>query len=500
MLTNLELYYLKEKLPRVVLIGRRNVGKSTLFNALLGKKRAIIYDEPGVTVDNISEIIMKTQTPFVILDMPGLDLTADDEISKKTYQLALATLKKTELILFIMEYPVVTSEDFTLLEIIRKSGKPGVSLLNKVDNLDLDIDQTVYYEMGLEEIIPISALGRGNLKTLLDKINKHLYGDSDERYQALLDSVRKKIQNQQKKDEYKTKENHDYTDKQPVIEPDLGFPIKIAIIGKPNSGKSSLVNKIIGYEKVLVTDISGTTKDSTDTCFRFRFKDIDRNLVILDTAGIRKKATQSKGVEFYSYSRAKKAIEQSDVVLHIMDCSKSPIISKADKKIGEFLKENLKPVIFVLNKWDCFDLGERKFYEFLEDLHRTFPFTRGQRIITVSALYGKRVPQMVNEAIQLADTVKERIPTSLLNRLLEKIMRYAPEHAGKKRLKINYAVQHSASPVKIKLFVKNKNAFTDNILSFIKKRISKEMNWSGVPIGLEITEQSRPGAGRPAAN
>jgi len=438
--------------------------------------------------------------------MPGLDLKATDEISKKTYHLAISRLKKVKLILFILEYPHIVAEDFILLKIIRKSGKTILGLLNKIDNPDMDLELSGYFEMGLNEIIPISALGRWNLKKTLERIHYYIYGNSVEQYRSILDNVRLRIKKNKAKifGENADTDNTNHLDKKKKIS-DLDekeirneidkkenlSPLKLAIIGKPNCGKSSLVNKIIGYEKVLVTNISGTTKDSTDTHFKFHFKDYSRNLIILDTAGIRKKVNQSKGVEFYSYTRSKRAIKEADVVLHILDCSTKPIISKADKKIGEHLKKILKTSLLVLNKWDIYDLKKRKFNEFLDDLYRSFPFTRDQKIITVSALTGKRVPQMVDEAVQLAKKVKERIPTSELNRLLEKIIRNAPDQTGKKWLKINYAVQYAVSPIKIKLFVKNQIGFSENILTYIKKRISKEMAWEGIPIGLEIEETSK---------
>jgi GTP-binding protein len=429
------------KLPIVSIVGRQNVGKSTLFNALIKDKKSIVDSFPGLTRDIISNNILYNDISFTICDTPGLDLTSASELSETIIENAKNHLKKTDVIIFIMEYPAPTPFDYDLAEIVRKMNKPTIIAANKMDSGDQLEVMTNFYEMGIKEIIPVSAVRRFNINLLLDNIIKLLPA---------------------KKNTTK------------------GFDLKITIVGRPNSGKSTLLNAFMGYERSVVSDIPGTTRDSVDDFFTFHGK----NIQIIDTAGIRRKSKINENIEFYSFTRTVEAIRRSDVVIHLIDAVMG--LTDNDKKISDEIIKARKPIIIALNKWDAVKKNDKTFDQFKEKLIFQFYKAEDFPIISISAIEKKRINKLLETAITLKDNANKRIDTPTLNKIMAGIKNLSKIPQLGEKIKVYYAVQIDTTPPQFKFFVNNAEFFKKDIIRYFEKELQKAFQLEGIPIIIHI--------------
>jgi GTPase len=431
-----------KKLPIVTIVGRQNVGKSTLFNELVREKKAIVDSFPGLTRDILSFTVTHASASFILSDTPGLDISDTSELSLAILRNAKEHLEKSSIIIFLLENPNLNDFDFKLYDLIRKTSIPAIVVVNKMDNTpDLE-NMANFYELGCEDILPVSALRKININLLLDKIIDLL-------------PVKKQAGNEQ-------------------------IDLKIAIVGRPNSGKSTLLNSFTGENRALVSDIPGTTRDSVDENFSFQGK----RITVIDTAGLRKKSRITENVEYYSKVRTVESINKSDVVIHLLDGRAG--ITETDKKICDEILNANKPIIIAINKWDLVEKNDKTFEEYKEkvifNLYRTEDFP----IISISAKEKQRIHKLILTAFELNEKAKTRIETSKLNKILESLQKQRRMPLLGDTLKIYYATQIETTPPRFKLFVNKAELFKKDIVRYLQKVLQKELDIKGVPVVLYI--------------
>jgi len=440
--------------PIVTILGRQNVGKSTLYNRIAGKAANSITDNiPGVTRDVLEVIVErdKVEGRFILRDTPGLDMEDANELSENVLEIAQNHLRESHLIIHVIDKKDIREYDYKLIEILRKdrtlSEIPVIHAINKVDSQKDEVDLEELYRMGIVEPIPISALSGKNLGLLLEKVN------------SLLPRKGRNI----------------------GLVPD----VRVAIVGKPNSGKSSLLNAILGYKRAVVSEVAGTTRDSLNSYFRYKEKLIS----ITDTAGIRRKSKFAQRLEFYSYKRALKAIDASEIVILLLDATKG--VGEYDKRIFSYLEKLGKPLVIAFNKWDLIpDKTDKTYREFIEKVCDRLPALRNQSLITLSALTKQRVNSLLDRIIFIHNRLNLKIPTGELNRKLREWMNQGGFSTGLKRTpKVKYATQISTNPVRFVLFVNSIELFTPNILSYLKKKFDSEYNLEGIPVQIDIRDE-----------
>ena len=440
----------------ISIIGRPNVGKSTLFNRLIRSKKAIIDPTPGVTRDIIfGNFIINNELNIKLQDTGGL--TDDGDILNKLVQdKTLIALETSDLVLFLVESKRILPIEKEYIEIARKSGKKVILCVNKCDSIERDNSVFDFYEYGIEDIIAISAAHNRNIEELLDKIYSHLKNipqngviEDDNKRFSILNSG------------------------SPIKKDKI---IKLAIVGKPNVGKSSLLNKIISKERSIVSEIAGTTRDVVDEYFTFG----DREFLILDTAGIRRKSKVNEDIEYYSVNRAIKAIEESDVVLLVIDSLEE--LSTQDKKITDQIVNNKKALIIALNKWDLQEDGDDVFSQKKDRLLFLFPQIEFAPIVRVSALNGKGIVNLIKKTIKIYDNINKKIETSKLNKFIENIVKKRSPTTKAGTVNIYYAIQRGVAPVEFIFFINNTKNLSESYKQYVINRLREEFDFSGVPI------------------
>ncbi len=428
-------------IPSVSIVGRQNVGKSTLFNAIINEKRAIVDEHPGLTRDILSFRVSYKDYSFEIKDTPGLDLAKESELSENILENARRHLQQSDLIVLLLETPAPRSFDADLVQLVRKLNVPAVIAVNKMDHPE-DMDNLVnFYELGISEFIPISALRKKNLPLLMDKIISFLPQKNPEEILS----------------------DHD-----------------IAIVGRPNSGKSTLLNAFIGYDRSVVSDIPGTTRDSVDEIFKFK----GQNIRIIDTAGMRRKRKIQDSVEYYSLTRTIDSIKRCDVAVHLLDATMG--ITETDKKISDEIIKAHRPTIIAINKWDVVEKDDKTFDKFKDRLIFKYYRAADFPIISISASNKTRIHKLLETACDLHERAKKRIETAKLNKMLEQIQRSHAMPLLGDTLKIYYATQVDTVPPHIKLFVNNPDLFKRDIKRFIEKTLQEKLNWKGIPVVLSL--------------
>ena len=443
------------KVPIVSIVGRQNVGKSTLFNALSRKKIAITHDFPGVTRDIVHFVVEVPDSDirFDLCDTPGLDIENLDDLSSSIIELSFHQLVRSEVIVYVLDKNDFRAYDQRLIDLFKKDArfnkKNIIYCLNKADNPEQDDDLEFYYRLGLDEILPISALGRRNLKLLIEKI--HFF-----------------IKN------YPSPE---------IRGPDF----KISIVGKPNSGKSSLLNALAGYNRSAVSEISGTTRDSIDIQLNYEEKVIE----LVDTAGIRKQSSKSEDpLEFYSYKRAIRSIENSDLSILLIDATKG--IGEFDKKLFSTIRDKGKPIVLAVNKWDLVeDKDSNSFVKYKDKMASRLNSTKEVPIISISAKEKQRTGKLLGVCVDLVDRSRNRITTHELNTSFKKWMEETKIGSSTKRPKIYYVTQISSIPFKVLLFVNSKEAFKSNSLKYLKKKLLEKFQLEGIPIEIELRDKEK---------
>lgn len=427
--------------PLVAVVGRPNVGKSTFFNRICGKRISIVKDLSGVTRDRIYADAEWQGYNFTLIDTGGIELKSDDAMYKHIRKQVEIAVDVADVIVFFVDGKQgLVASDMDVADYLRTVNKPVVLAVNKLDNFTVENMDAVYdfYQLGLGEPIGVSAEQSKGLGDLLDEIVK-------------------------------------YFDK---IESDENDSIKIAVVGRPNVGKSSMVNKILGYERVIVSDVAGTTRDAVDTPFTRN----DKNYTIIDTAGLRRK----RGVEFdtvesYSVMRSIAAIKRADVVLIIFDSSEE--ISEQDVRIAGMVHEEGKPCIIVMNKWDVVEKDTHTIEDYKKTLDNQLAFMDYYVPIFVSAKTGQRVDRIFDVIDKVYENASRRIPTGILNDVIrEAVSVNEPPSPSGRRLKILYATQTDVNPPKIVIFVNNEKILHFSYRRYLENSLRKAFDFSGTPI------------------
>jgi GTP-binding protein len=435
--------------PLVAIVGRPNVGKSTFFNRMAGKRISIVKDVPGVTRDRIYTDAEWCGYEFTMVDTGGIEIHSQDTMWVHIKKQAELAVELADVILFIVDgQQGVMADDYDVANMLRMSNKPIVLAVNKIDNQKMNMFYD-FYQLGIGDPIPISAELGLNLGDLLDEVVKNL----------------------------KKKEPSDA----PRTEDE---PIKIAVVGKPNAGKSSLVNKLLGYERTIVTDIAGTTRDSIDTPFS-----VDgQNYIIIDTAGLRKKSKVNEDVEYYSNIRSIDAIRRADVVAIVVDASED--ISEQDVRICGIVHESRKPSVIVMNKWDTIEKDTFTINRYNDILKESLKFMDYFKPLYISALTGKRVNQVLGTLNEVYQKASQRIATGILNNVLhDAIAMNDPPTKNGKKLKIYFITQISTNPPTFVLFVNDPLIMHFSYKRYIENALRKAFDFSGTPIQLIIRDK-----------
>jgi GTP-binding protein len=435
-------------LPTVVLTGRPNVGKSTLFNRLLRKRRAITDPTPGVTRDPVEADCLIDGNPLRLVDTGGFKLADCEGIDKLVVEKTLNTIKKADLIILLLEAGEITSEDEELIERLRPYRKKLIVAVNKTEGGRLQADAWNILTFGFEKILMISAEHGDNIGELQQEILKRLdFSKTEQEYQESI--------------------------------------ISIALLGKPNTGKSTLSNRLTGANASIVSDTPGTTRDTVEGRFRWKNQDF----IILDTAGIRRKAKVTENIEYYSVNRAIKTINDADIVVLMIDAEEG--LSDQDKKITALAHDRGRGIIIALNKWDLMPQQKNTFKTAEDKIHFQFGQMEYAPIIPVSAKDGTGVDKILNTAIKMHEQLNTFIGTSQLNQALEKWLQECPPPSGPRtRFKVKYAVQKSANPVHFIFFTSRIKAVSDSYVSYLRNKIRKDLGFSLVPVMLEIKSSS----------
>jgi GTP-binding protein len=427
-------------LPIVAIVGRRNVGKSTLFNALIRQKRAIVDSVPGLTRDIISYDVEHASIVFTLADSPGLDLPDSSMLSESILSTAKDYLKKASVIILLLENPAPAGFDMDMAGLVRRLSVPVIAVVNKMDGERQLENMANFYEIGFQDIVPVSAKTHFNLALLLDKIIGLLPAKRTIRHES---------------------------------------DLKITIVGRPNSGKSTLLNSFIGYNRSVVSEIPGTTRDSVDEDFMYRRK----RITVIDTAGIRKKSRIREHIEYYSLDRTRQAIERCDVAVHLIDAPAG--LTDTDKKISDEIMRLKKPAIIAINKWDMIEKDHATFKSFTDRLIFQFYKAADFPIIAVSAKNKLRLFRIIDTAMRLKETSHRMTETSTLNRIIAgAASRQAPQNRG--AIKIYYATQVGAAPPRFRFFVNNPAYFKKDSVRYFEKLLQRELGYKGVPIVIQI--------------
>lgn len=435
--------------PIVAIVGRPNVGKSTLFNNLVGDRVAIVDDMPGVTRDRLYRETEWNGTEFVIVDTGGLEPRNNDFMMTKIKEQAEVAMNEADVILFVVDGKAgVNPLDEEIAYILRKKQKPIILCVNKIDNfVEQQDDVYDFWGLGFENLVPISGGHKVNLGDLLDLVTEMI----------------EKIE-------------------LPEEEEDT---LKLAIIGKPNAGKSSLVNKLSGEERTIVSDIAGTTRDAIDTVVQYN----DKKYMIIDTAGIRRKSKVEESLEYYSVLRAIKTIKRADVCILMLDGKEG--LTEQDKRIAGIAAEELKPIVVVVNKWDLVDKNKVTMKSMREELYAELPFLSYAPIEFVSALTGQRTTKILEISDTIYEEYTKRISTGLLNTVLKEavLMNNPPTRKGRV-VKINYATQVSVAPPRFVLFCNYPELIHFSYARYIENKFRESFGFEGSPILISFEKKN----------
>ncbi|MBR1697824.1 MAG: ribosome biogenesis GTPase Der [Anaerovibrio sp.] len=431
--------------PIVAIVGRPNVGKSTLFNQIGKRRVSIVDDMPGVTRDRIYMDAEWLNHTFTMIDTGGIEFDESDQILRSMRQQAKIAMEEADVIVFVVDGRVgLTSADEEVGHMLRSAKKPVVLAINKIDSPQLEANIYEFYNLGLGDPMGISASNALGLGDLLD---------------AVVEAF--------PKNDYEEKEEDE---------------ISIAVIGRPNVGKSSIVNALIGEERVIVSDVAGTTRDAIDT----HFVSDGNKFMLIDTAGMRRKGKIDEAVERYSVMRSLRAVDRADVVLMVINAFEG--ITEQDKKIAGYAHESGKGVVIIVNKWDIFpDKDDKSTLRFTEDLRDELGFLQYAPVLYTSALTHQRIPRIVELVKYVADQQSMRIQTSVLNELIRDAVSVnpPPSHRGK-QLKIYFMTQADIRPPKFIVFVNDPELMHFSYLRFLENRLRESFGFEGTPLKLIV--------------
>ena len=432
------------KLPIVAIVGRPNVGKSTLFNKIAGSRIAIIEDVPGVTRDRLYEEVSYLNKPFYLVDTGGIDL-GNEKFNDEIKMQAEIAINEADVVIFVVDAKDgITSNDLVVRDILRKSNKKIIVAINKMDNKDSYDNIYDFYELGFDNYIPISAIHNTGYIELMDEVTSG----------------------------FRTKDESDEDER-----------LKIAIIGRPNVGKSSLTNAILNEDRVVVSDVAGTTRDSINTIFKYH----DEEFVLIDTAGMRKKGKVYESVEKYSLFRSMNSIDKSDICLLVIDAEDG--IKEHDKHIAGYAIERGKGLIIVVNKWDAVE--NVNISEFKKLVRSEFQFATYAPVVFLSALTKKRIHTLMPEVLKVKENISREIKTSVLNGVIEDAysLNPAPSYKGK-RLKIYFVSQTGVKPPKFTFRVNSKGLVHFSYERYLENKLRENFELEGTPIVLQFKNRN----------
>lgn len=430
--------------PLVAIVGRPNVGKSTFFNKVVGRKISITEDRPGVTRDRLYADAEWRGRIFSLIDTGGIEINSDDLMWKHIKKQAEVAIDTANVILFFVDgREGLTTSDYDVADMLRRSKKPVILVVNKIDEYS---EEKIFdfYSLGLGEPYAVSSEHGKGVGDVLDEVVSYFEKNSGEEDDSL----------------------------------------KIAVVGKPNAGKSSIVNRLLGFERSIVTDVAGTTRDAIDTKFEYDGK----NFTIIDTAGIRKKAKVEDDVEYYSVMRAFDAVRRADVCLLVVDSTEG--LTEQDTKIIGYVHEQGKPSVVVMNKWDLIEKDAHTINKFEKQLKEDLKFMDYFHSVYVSAKTGLRAEKILKEVQKVYDNAHFRIPTGTLNDLISDAVRAnePPSYNGR-RLRVYYSSQVAVAPPTFVLFVNSCDLLHFSYERFLENTIRKAFDFSGTPIRIVVREK-----------
>lgn len=434
--------------PIVAIVGRPNVGKSTLFNALAGDNISIVEDTPGVTRDRIYAEVTWLDKSFTMIDTGGIEPDSSDVILSQMREQAQIAIDTADVIIFLTDVRQgLVDSDAKVADMLRRSNKPVVLVVNKVDSFQkFMVDVYEFYNLGIGEPVPISAASRLGLGDMLDEVVKHFPEDSD----------------YQEEDE---------------------IP-HVAIVGKPNVGKSSLINKLLGEERVIVSDIAGTTRDAIDTKVTWN----GRDYVFIDTAGLRRKGKVREDIERYSVIRTVTAVERAHVVVVVIDAVEG--VTEQDAKIAGIAHEKGKGVIIAVNKWDAVEKDDKTIYKYTNRIREVLAYMPYAELLFLSAKTGQRLPRLFETLDMVIENQTLRIQTGVLNEILtEAVALQQPPSDKGKRLKIFYMTQVAVRPPTFVLFVNSKELMHFSYVRYIENRIRDAFGFRGTSLKFIVRER-----------
>ncbi len=434
--------------PVVAVVGRPNVGKSTLFNALAGGKISIVEDTPGVTRDRIYAEVSWLDKEFTLIDTGGIEPESKDIILSQMREQAQIAIDTADVIIFMTDVRQgLVDADSKVADLLRRSGKPIVLVVNKVDSFDKFMaDVYEFYNLGIGDPVPVSAASRLGIGDMLDEVIRFFPEHSGEEEE----------------------------DERP----------RIAIVGKPNVGKSSIINKLLGEQRVIVSDIAGTTRDAIDTDIVHNGKEY----VFIDTAGLRRKNKIKEELERYSIIRTVTAVERADVVLVVIDAAEG--VTEQDAKIAGIAHERGKGIVVVVNKWDAIEKNDRTMREYESEVRRILSFIPYAEIMYVSAQTGQRLPKLYDMIDMVIENQTLRVATGVLNEILmEAVALQQPPSDKGKRLKIYYMTQVSVKPPTFVLFVNDKELMHFSYQRYLENKIREAFGFRGTSIKFFVRER-----------
>ena len=434
--------------PIVAIVGRPNVGKSTLFNALAGQKISIVKDYPGVTRDRIYADVTWLDNQFTMIDTGGIEMDTKDMMLAHMRQQAEIAIDTADVIMFVVDLKQgLVDADFKVADMLRRSHKPVVLVVNKVDSFERDMaDVYEFYNLGIGDPHPISAAGMLGLGDMLDEVISHF-------------------------------------SKEQLEEEEDDRP-RVAIVGKPNAGKSSIINKLLGEERVIVSDIAGTTRDAIDTEVVYN----DKEYVFIDTAGLRRKSKIKEELERFSIIRTVAAIERSDLVVLVIDAEEG--VTEQDAKIAGIAHERGKGIIVCINKWDLIEKDDKTIYKYTQDVKDILSFMPYAEIVFISAKTGQRLYKLFDLIETVIQYQNLRIGTGVLNEIITEAvaMQQPPSDKGK-RLKIFYGTQVSVKPPTFVLFVNDKELMHFSYTRYIENKIREAFGFTGTALRFITRER-----------
>lgn len=434
--------------PIVAIVGRPNVGKSTLFNALAGENISIVKDTPGVTRDRIYADVNWLEHNFTLIDTGGIEPDTKDIILSQMREQAQIAIDTADVIAFITDVKQgLVDSDAKVADMLRRSGKPVVLVVNKVDNFEKHLlDTYEFYNLGIGEPIPISAASKLGLGDMLDEVVK-------------------------------------YFDKSMIQEEEDEIP-RIAIVGKPNVGKSSIINKLLGQNRVIVSNIAGTTRDAIDTTIEHN----GRDYIFIDTAGLRRKNKIKEELERYSIIRTVTAVERADVVVLVIDAVEG--VTEQDAKIAGIAHDRGKGIVIAVNKWDAIEKDDKTVYKYSNRVREILSFMPYAEILFISAQTGQRLPKLFDTIDMVLENQTLRIQTGVLNEIMtEAIALQQPPSDRGKRLKLFYMTQVSVKPPTFVIFVNDKELMHFSYTRYLENRIRDAFGFRGTSLRFIIRER-----------